>query len=201
KHFTAALSSSADKLSISKNLGVIFMDKGLLDQAESEFKRAISIKSDDPFTLNNMGKLLVLKNRREEGIEFFKRALLAQPDYGYAHYNLGKTYREIKDYPHAIYHLLFCLKYEPEDIYAMNSLGRTFYEAGLHENAIEIFQRVIERHDEDDAYAVWGLAQCHEAMGNLESALSHYQALQKLAEDNKALQEIARARVTALRGR
>jgi tetratricopeptide (TPR) repeat protein len=146
-----------------------------------------------------MGKLLVLQKRIEEGIEFFRKAIAAQPDYAYAHYNLGKAYQKVSQFPQAIFHLLFSLKYEPEDIYAVNLLGRTFLMSGLHENALETYQKVLDTMDANDPFAILGIAETFERMNQPEKALVHYQKAKNSSTAGENEKKRAEERIKALR--
>jgi superkiller protein 3 len=178
---------------------MIYMDKGMMAEAEEQFAMAINLEPEDAFALSNMGKLLVMQGRHDEGIASLKKAIEVQPDYAFAYYNLGKAYQDLHDFPNAIYNLMFALNYEPEDVYAFNVLGRMFLEVGLNDRALRIFDQVLVEIKSDDYYSMLGKAEALEAMQRKNDALMVLGNLKVMVKDDKALLEKVTARINRLK--
>lgn len=71
------------------NLGNVYGDMGLLDDAEKHFKKAIELKPDFVEAFNDFGTFLHKQNRVTEAISAFRKAIEARPDYPYSHVNLA----------------------------------------------------------------------------------------------------------------
>ncbi|MCX7795789.1 MAG: tetratricopeptide repeat protein, partial [bacterium] len=83
------------------NLGMSYLLKGMLSEAEAEFKRAIEKKPEYSKGHNNLGVVYLQQNRLDEAIKEFKLAIKYDPNNAEAHNNLGVAYCNKQKYTEA----------------------------------------------------------------------------------------------------
>lgn len=83
------------------NLGMSYLLKGMLSEAELEFKRAIDKKPDYSKGHNNLGVVYLQQNRLDDAIKEFKLAIKYDPNNAEAYNNLGVAYCNRQKYTEA----------------------------------------------------------------------------------------------------
>jgi protein O-GlcNAc transferase len=84
---------------------VLYLKKGKLEEAQSEYKKALEIKPGYVKSIFNLGYIYHLQGRTDEAIASFLEVLKIQPDDAEAHTNLAAIYYEKKEYRLAIQHV------------------------------------------------------------------------------------------------
>lgn len=74
------------------NLGIIFLNKKSLEQAESAFNKALNINPDNIYALNQKGILYRQLGRFSDSRSAYEKAININPDYALAHLNIGILY-------------------------------------------------------------------------------------------------------------
>jgi tetratricopeptide (TPR) repeat protein len=82
-----------------------------MDDALSEYRKAIEINPDYARGYYNIGSVYREQGKIEEAIASFQKALEINPKYGESHYMLAVLYFEKKEYPQAVQHCEQALKY------------------------------------------------------------------------------------------
>jgi len=141
-----AVKKSPHKTRPHNGLGVAYRKKGMINEALSEFKKAIAIK---PSYANH------------------------QVSYANAHLNLGITYYDEEMLDEAISEYKKALTIYPNHIKAHSSLGLAYYKKGMINEAISEYKKVlaIDPHYTDIHY---NLAIAYEDRGMLDEAISQY---------------------------
>ena len=97
-----ALKLYKDDVNILRKLGILYSDKGELDQALSTFEKALKVfpdnHPDSHNDLNSLGYANYLKKNHEKAVEFYKRALAINDKEGLYHYNLALAYYALGEY-------------------------------------------------------------------------------------------------------
>ncbi len=83
------------------NLGMSYLLKGMLKEAEVEFKRAVEKKPDYSRGHNNLGAVYLQQNRLDDAIKEFKLAIKYDPNNAEAYNNLGVAYCNRQKYTEA----------------------------------------------------------------------------------------------------
>ncbi len=148
------------------NMGFLFVRRGELDKAISEFQAALDIRSRNTEThynlgaaliQNNLGNALARKQLWAEAIDHLQEAVRLRPDYADAYFNLGSV----------------------------------LFQQGRTDQAIAQWQKALEIRPVD-AEAHRNLASALRKQGNVKEAIAEYeQALNIVPEDSVALNNLA----------
>jgi protein O-mannosyl-transferase len=148
------------------NLGFLFLRRGELDKAISQFQAALNIRSKSAEThyslgaaliQSNLGNALARKQLWDEAIEHLQEAVRLRPDYADAYFNLGSV----------------------------------LFQQGRFDQAIAQWQKALEIRPRD-AEAHRNVASALRKQGNVKEAISEYeQALSIVPEDSVALNNLA----------
>ena len=155
------------------NLGVGLLEKGQVDEAIAQLKRALESKSDYAEANNNLGNAFLQKGQHDEAMAQLKRALEIRPNYAEAHDNLGNVFLGKGQLDEAMAHYKRALEIKPEFAEAQNSLGVALLREGKAGEAMAHFQKAIEINP--------GYADAHVNLGNgllqrgkMDEAVAHY---------------------------
>ncbi|MBL7959080.1 tetratricopeptide repeat protein [bacterium] len=102
------------KHSISHNkMGLLFMRKGLMDEAIVEFEHAVEKNPELVESYNNLGMALAQKGDLSDAIDILKKAVGMEPNYADLRNNLGIALGKFKKYEEAMAELQTALKINP----------------------------------------------------------------------------------------
>jgi Flp pilus assembly protein TadD len=148
------------------NLGFLFLRRGELDKAISEFQAALDIRSRNTWThyslgaaliQSNLGNALARKQLWDEAIDHLQEAVRLRPDYADAYFNLGSV----------------------------------LFQQGRTDQAIAQWQKTLAIRP-TDAEAHRSVASALRKQGNVKEAIAEYeQALNVVPEDSVALNNLA----------
>ncbi len=151
--WTHALSVTSNNDVAHNNLGFLFLRRGELDQAISQFQAALNIRSSNAaahYNLgaalihNNLGNALARKGLSDEAIGHYQEAVRLRTDYADAHYNFGSVLLQKGRIDEAITHWQKALAIQPYDGDVHTSLGNAFLQKGLVKEAISHYQQALE---------------------------------------------------------
>ena len=113
------------------NLGVIYKDRGNLDQAIHYYHEALQANPSFSQTLNNLSVIYTMLGKLDEAYEYCSRAIRTNPNYAEALNNLGVLYRDEGRIEEAIQSYGQCLRIDQlsknagqNRLLALNSLTR-----------------------------------------------------------------------------
>ncbi len=146
--FFRALKKDPNNPRFHNNLGKSYMDKGIsktfspkkvkwLDEAISEFQKAIELDENYFEAMINLGEAYNLAGRQDESIETYKMALEKFPTNTIALKALGSAYEYIGYYKDAIKYYNQAIRLDKEDYIAMANLGNCYYKQGMKSSAVE----------------------------------------------------------------
>lgn len=148
------------------NLGFLFLRRGELDKAISQFQAALNIRSRNTEThyslgaaliQNNLGNALARKHLWDKAIDHLQEAVRLRPDYADAYFNLGSV----------------------------------LFQQGRIDQAIAQWQKALAIRP-TDAEAHRNVASALRRQGNVKEAIAEYeQALNVVPEDSVALNNLA----------
>jgi len=103
--FSCALAPTAEdikKAETLNNLGRAYLNDGKINEAYTEFQKALSVNPKNKETLNYLGYISTIFKKYDEAISYYKRAISLDPNYADALVNLGVTYAEMESWDEAI---------------------------------------------------------------------------------------------------
>jgi len=126
------------------SLGRAYQEKGRLDEAVEQYKRAIAIYPDDYKAHYNLGVVYDQQGLLDKAVQSYQRAVQINPAYPNAHFNLGIIYQTQGLTDQAIGHFRKVTELDPADFEALNNLGVAYAVQGrLHKAKME-WEKVLE---------------------------------------------------------
>jgi tetratricopeptide (TPR) repeat protein len=140
------------------NLGFLFLRRGELDKAISEFQAALNIRSRNTEThyslgaaliQNNLGNALARKQLWDEAIDHLQEAVRLRPDYADAYFNLGSVLFQQGRIDQAIAQWQKALAIRPRDAEAHRNVASALRKQGNVKEAIAEFEQALNIVPED----------------------------------------------------
>ena len=140
------------------NLGFLFLRRGELDKAISEFQEALDIRSrntESHYSLgaaliqNNLGNAFARKQLWDEAIDHLQEAARLRPDYADAYFNLGSVLFQQGRIDQAIAQWQKALAIRPHDAEAHRNLASALRKEGNVKEAISEYEQALNMVPED----------------------------------------------------
>jgi protein O-mannosyl-transferase len=140
------------------NLGFLFLRKGELDQAISQFQEALNIRSrnsESHYSLgaaliqSNLGNALARKQLWDEAIDHLQEAVRLRPDYADAYFNLGSVLFQRGRIDQAIAQWRKALTIRPLDAEAHRNVAIALRRQGRLKEAISEYEQALNIAPED----------------------------------------------------
>ncbi|MFA5032468.1 MAG: tetratricopeptide repeat protein [bacterium] len=125
------------------NLGNIYAQKGLLDEAIQEYKKALILNPDSPDIHNNLGDVYERKGLLDEAIQKYKKTLMLNPNTPGIHNNFGNIYTKKGLFEEAIQEYKKELILNPNFPEIHNNLGNIYAQKGLFDEAIQEYKKAL----------------------------------------------------------
>jgi tetratricopeptide (TPR) repeat protein len=162
------------------NLGLAYTQKGLVEEAISEFKQALECNPNLAQAYVNLGGLYM---RAEDGpaksIEANQRAIEIDPNLGPAHSNLAFIYLRGGQPDKAVAHGQRAFELMPGSPQAYQLLFAAYLESGQAQSAAQLSMKMIEA-DASSAPAHFNLAAALRALGKDAEAEEHAKRAEEL---------------------
>jgi tetratricopeptide (TPR) repeat protein len=168
------------------NLGTIYGTKGMIDEAEAQFKKALEVFPDDVLALFNLGRVHSDKRQFMESKTYYERLVEVTPEDPVAWYNLAGVYAEldnpaVSDY-NTIDMAMQCyrktLDLDPKHLEASFKLMEIALNHKKTDLAISVMEEAVE-HNPDEPLAYYNLISTYDKCKMFEQA---EQTRQKLKE-------------------
>ncbi len=164
------------------NLGNVLVDRGLVDEAITEFRTAIRLAPGNAEAHNNLGLTLRKLGNFDEAIVEYRTAVRLKPDYAESYDNLGCALQLQGKLDEAVAAGRTAIRLRPDYAVAHNNLGTTLKTQGKLEEAIAEF-RTAMRLKPDDARPHVNLGVAFVAQGKLDLAVAEYLTAIQLEPD------------------
>lgn len=161
-------------------LGIILMNNGQIDQAQSYLERAVKLNPVDRFAHQHLGLLFEYKKDNARAIKHFQKGLEGtDPFYLGVSVNLARLFNQEKLYSQVIDLLAPRLPISSENSDAHIILASAYYRTEQFDPSKARFERILELTPQLPE-AELGVAMCLRSLGNPEAALSR---IEKLTEE------------------
>src|SRR5262245_32314205 len=154
------------------NLGFLFLRRGEIDKAISEFQTALDIRSRNTqshYSLgaaliqSNLGNALARKQLWDAAIDHLQEAIRLRPDYADAYFNLGSVLFQQGRIDQAIAQWRAALAIRPRDAEAHRNVADALRKQGKLKEAISEYEQALNIAPEDSVALnnlAWVLATC-----------------------------------------
>ena len=129
---------------VHNNLGLLYRDKGLVDESIGEFQRALIINPQYGTARNNLGVVLMSAARLDDAAVEFRRVLAQDPRNADAAVNLALVEKAGGQPEQAKESLLRALTIEPANAPAHFNLAALYEQSGENARAIEHYRSFLE---------------------------------------------------------
>ena len=182
KFFQKNLRRSPHSFMLPLALGNIYKEKGMVNQAENKYLKAIELKPDFPEAHNNLA--LIYKERREISKALFEiqQALKYNPVYQDGLNNLGRIYEKMGELEKAKEAYQKVLQLNPLLPEAHNNLGIVFYRRKDFPQAEKEFRQALKLRPSYPE-AAYNLGNLFLQQGNLDRAIQYFQKALRIKPD------------------
>ncbi len=151
------------------NLGVLYFNKGMVENAVAQFQRALEIDPRMQVAQRNLEIAYFGSGYYHRLIAELTERLRARPDDEDARRRLARAYLHTGEHAHAVRELYHLLTRAPDEIETLVDLGRVEKAAGRYDEAREWYSRALEL-DPDSAVLHFQLGDLHYSLGMNEEA-------------------------------
>ena len=126
-YLETTMSASHSTYALSYNIATSHLNKGMIDEAISEYRMVLNMNPDYAEAHNSLGVAYFSKGMIDEAISEYKQALVNDPGYVEAHYNLGIAYSIRGMIDEAIAEYKTVLNMNPDYAEAHNNLAVAYF--------------------------------------------------------------------------
>lgn len=109
--FESVVSSNPQSAGMRNDLGIVYIENGLYDQAIKSIQTAIAIKPNDPEFYISLADAYIGKEEGQKAIAALSKAVMLDPEFAEAYYNLASVYAFSNDVDKAKENLSLSIKY------------------------------------------------------------------------------------------
>ena len=142
--WSKTLQTSPDSLVARGGLGMAYLERGMLDQAQAQFEIAIKLYPNHHKGYYNLGLIYSRKGDLKRAMEYFERAVTLNPESIRGHYNLGTLYARQNLFDPAIRHYTKVIELDPDVVEAHYNLGLAYAMQGKLPHAIAEWEKVLQ---------------------------------------------------------
>ena len=124
-------------------LGIIYAERGMLEEAVREYETAIRLDPDYPKNYLNLGAVLSEAGQTDDAIRAFRAALKLNPGYVAARLNLAMLMERIQDYDGALAQVDTVLGWDGRNASALKERGVILYRSERHDEAEEWLREAL----------------------------------------------------------
>jgi tetratricopeptide (TPR) repeat protein len=151
------------------NLGVLYFNKGMLDEAVAQFQSALEVDPRMEVARRNLEIAYFNTGYYHRLVDELTRRLAEKPDDTEARHRLARAYLHTGDPAGAVRELYRLLTDAPDDLQTLLDLGRAQKEAGRFDEALEWFRRALDL-DPESAVLRFHVAELYYNRGLSEEA-------------------------------
>lgn len=143
--FTQTAIHSPQSPLIHNNLGSIYVSRGLVEQAEAEFKKSLSLNPEQPEALANLGTVYRQKKSYEEAISFFLKALELDEESAAIWNKIGIAYAESGKEDQAVEAFLQAIRKDPLMAEAYFNVGSYYWRKGEFQKTLFFWEEGLKK--------------------------------------------------------
>lgn len=170
------------------NIGLEYAKRKMYKKAEKYYNQSLFIKPDLKEAWNNLGTLAYTQKKYQHAIKYFEKALKLNPEDSGIIFNIGLVYKLLGDTETAekYFNKMIEKGFYPQ---ALNELGLIALGKGKPKNAINTFNKIIERNPQY-SYAYYNLGLAYQEIGDYNNSVANYRKYMKYVSDAAEKQEV-----------
>ncbi|HEY1980883.1 MAG TPA: tetratricopeptide repeat protein [Xanthobacteraceae bacterium] len=135
------------------DLGILLQQRGLLEEAEACYRRAIDQNDQFAEAMSNLGALLATRGRLEDATGWYDRAIATDAQFAPAHNNLGAALNKLNRSEEAAHYHRQAIALKPDFAEAHYNLGVALQDQACLAEALASYEKAIAlRSDYVDAH-------------------------------------------------
>jgi tetratricopeptide (TPR) repeat protein len=142
--WSQTVQSSPTSLVARGGLGMAYLERGMLNEAQQEFERAIKLYPNHAKSHYNLGLVYHQKGDLKKAMQNFNRSVTLDPGLMRAHYNLATLYAQQGNMDLAIRHYVKVTELDAEVSEAHYNLGLAYAMQGKLKQAISEWEKVLQ---------------------------------------------------------
>jgi len=181
-------------------LGIIYGERGDVERAIGEYRRALAIDPDYVKSYANLGALLSMSGDEDEAIRVLREGIRRDPGYGATRLNLALVYHRGGEYAMALGHIDTLVAADPENAAALTERGVLLYRMGDTAGARDVLERArtADRAGDHRAQIDFYLSRIERPSRRsvpegAERSMARSDSLMRLGRVTEALEELERA--------
>ncbi len=192
RHLLEALRINPRHAETYNNLGSLYYRQGRITEALRAFEKALRLDPTLWEAHYNCANCFAKKDQMEQAALHYTQVVLFQPQHVQAQYHLGLCYVALEDFSKAEKPLLQTLTLDPKLTEAARQLGHVSIALGKIEQAMALFQQVLEQSDNlhTTAEAHHNLAVLFLRSENSIKALEHFEKALQCDPHNPTAQHL-----------
>ncbi|GJL78739.1 MAG: hypothetical protein NPINA01_17280 [Nitrospinaceae bacterium] len=162
------------------NLASVYLDKGNLEQAESEYQTALRLNPNYFSALLGLGSVYARMEKFQQAVASYRQAIhkrqsaTGAKDYPLARLNLGEIYGRTGKFEDAIRELSLAVKHDPSLVLGHYNLGLAYLMTGSLEKAEQTLTTGLALNDRFEP-ALFNLARVIQAKGEWERSTRQFE--------------------------
>lgn len=156
------------------SLGIVYEQRGEINNAMLEYKRAIELDPNYYLSYNNLGKLYFDAKEMKKAMEFYDFALKLNSAFAPAHLNKAYILMAMGKNDKAIASLESAIKYNPNNPAGYMNLGYIYQQKRMPDKAIEYYTKLLE-YDPASYEALSNLGLILLQSGKIPQAIEYFQ--------------------------
>jgi Flp pilus assembly protein TadD len=178
-----ALACTANNVVAHDNLGEFLLQKGRMDEAVVQLRKALEIQPDNILAQTDLAIALFQQGQMSEAFAHFQKALALRPTDPLLHYNFGYALFSNGQLNEAAAEFRKAVEIQPDYARDVSQLGNAALHRGQVNEAMVLFQTLLRvRPDDAEAHYVLGVIFLQKQEVN--QAIDHLQASLKSRPDN-----------------
>jgi Tfp pilus assembly protein PilF len=137
KNYYEALRLEPGQIRVRYKIGRLFLEKGILEEAEREFRGILEENPDYALAHDGLGRVYFTQNNLSEAEKEFGRAIQLDSSLWQAHNFLGIIYDRQKEFKKAFAHYQKAIALQPNVGILYNNLGMSLFLKGEYDASLE----------------------------------------------------------------
>ncbi len=159
-------------------------------EAERFYQEALDIEPENILALTFMALNKLILNQLDEAKDYIMKAFKINPHHEYIQFCAGRILFARKEFEEAKQYLIRAVEQNP-DIETQNTLALTYYELGEYNSAINIFNNLLAK-KQDNISLLMSLAKCYEGLKDNDKALEYLDKVVSIFPEDEDAHEMIR---------